>query len=108
MLRGFWQKVVKALRLFVLRGFVGEGVRERRVVLDRQETGRECSRFAKTEIERKTACCCLRVMSSFSHAYSWNDRTLLMPRKVYLNIHRAPMPGGEELSSPGRVTATKN
>ena len=26
MLRGFWQKVVKALRLFVLRGLAGEGI----------------------------------------------------------------------------------
>ena len=73
MLRGFWQKVVKALRSFVLRGLVGEGVRGWGVVPDRLETGRECSKLAKMEIERKTACCGLRVMSSVSHAYSWND-----------------------------------
>ena len=73
MLRGFWQKVVKALRLFALRGLAGEGVQGHGVVSGRQEMGRECSKFEKMEIDRKTACCGLRVMSSFSHAYSWND-----------------------------------
>ena len=73
MLRVFWQKVGKALRAFVSWGLAGEGVQGQRVASGRRETGRECSEFAKMEIERKTACCGLRVMSSFSHAYSWND-----------------------------------
>ena len=57
MLRGFWQKVVKGLRVFVSRGLAGEGVRRSRVVLGQRETGRECSIFAKAAVDRKTACC---------------------------------------------------
>ena len=62
MLRGFWQKVVKALRAFVSWGLAGEGFRGWWVVLDWRETGRECSVFAKTAVDRKTACPVLLVL----------------------------------------------
>ena len=57
MLRGFWQKVVKAPGAFVSWGLVGEGVWGRRVISGRREIGGECSESAKMEIDRKTACC---------------------------------------------------
>ncbi len=66
-LRGIWQKVAEPLRVFVSRGLAEEGVRGWRAALFWLRMGERCSKFAKMEIDRKTACFCERSASSNKH-----------------------------------------